>query len=92
MASSMAVCDRDLRAMVDIGRDPGDEFGAYGLPTAVLVGLKRLIAWDVLCFWHANAVQLRLTSVTGGLRRATRRDPLPGGVLVWRSNCFSDTA
>jgi len=57
MASSMALCERDLRAMVDIARDPGDDFGPYGLPTAVLVGLKNLIACDSMGMWHANATE-----------------------------------
>ena len=43
--------------MVDIARDPGDEFGAYGLPTAVLVGLKNLIACDSMGMWRASATE-----------------------------------
>jgi hypothetical protein len=51
----MAVSECDLRAMVDIARDPGDEFGAYGMPTAVLVGLKSLVSCDVISFCQYNA-------------------------------------
>jgi DNA-binding CsgD family transcriptional regulator len=55
MLSSMALSGRDLKAMVDIARDPGDEFGAYGLPTAVLVAVKNLIACDTVSFCQNNA-------------------------------------
>jgi DNA-binding CsgD family transcriptional regulator len=53
----MALCERDLKAMVDIARDPGDEFGPYGLPTAVLVGLKNLISCNAMSFWRASATE-----------------------------------